>query len=330
MKKIAPLIQKFFTERLNQQLQASHQTVSSYRDTLKLLLLFVKEKINKNPYEIDLEDIDSKIIGNFLNHLEEKRGNSVRTRNTRLAAIHSFFRFISYFEPSYSEQIQRIMSIPQKKYKRRIVTYLTDEEIKALLGTPDKSTWLGRRDYTLLVVGVHTGLRVSELIGLKIDQIKWGTGAHIRCLGKGRKERCTPLTQHVQKILRDWVQRRTDKNTSQWVFPSRVGAQLSRDIVGKIIKKYKAKAQETCPSLREKNVTPHVLRHTTAVQLLQANVDTSLIALFLGHESTDTTQIYLAADLTIKEKALEKIQFSPEPFKRFKADDQLLGFLDRL
>ena len=329
MKKIAPLVQRFFTERLNQQLQVSHQTVSSYRDTLKILFLFVKEKINKNPYEIDLEDINSKMIGDFLNHLEGKRGNSVRTRNTRLAAIHSFFRFVSYLEPAYSEQVQRIMSIPQKRYEKRIVTYLTDEEIRTLLEAPDKSTWLGRRDYTLLVVGIHTGLRVSELIGLKIDQIKWGTGAHIRCLGKGRKERCSPLTQRVQKILRDWVQR-VDRNTSQWVFPSRVGTQLSRDAIEKLIRKHKTKAQNFCPSLREKNVTPHVLRHTTAVQLLQANVDISLIALFLGHESIDTTQIYLAADLTIKEKALEKVQFSPEPFKRFKADDQLLGFLDGL
>ncbi len=323
------LIGLFFTQRLTNQLHASTNTIAAYRDTFKLLLIYAEKKLGKSPSNLTIEELNAEFIGDFLNYLEEDRKNSIRTRNARLAAIHSFFRYISYQQPQYGDRIQRILNIPQKKSDKRIVTYLTDEEVKSLLETPDRTSWIGRRDYALLVTAIQTGLRVSELTDLKTEQIKWGTGKHIRCLGKGRKERCTPLTHQTEIILREWFKENNTK-LSSFVFPSIRGGKLSRDAVEKLVKKYASKAKTTCPTLKDKNITPHVLRHTTAVSLLHAEVDTSLIALYLGHESVETTQIYLKADLYLKEKVLSKTTPVSAVFKRFKPCDELLAFLENL
>lgn len=329
MKKIALLIQMFFVKRLNHQLRASPNTIASYRDTFKLLLRFAKQKTGKHPSELVIDDVNAQLVGEFLSYLKKERKNSHRTCNARLAAIHSFFRFMSYECPSYSAQIQRILSIPQKRFDKRVVTFLNSEEIKSLLAAPNRATWIGRRDHALILFAVQTGLRVSELIGLTVNQIKWGTGAHILCQGKGRKERCTPLTGQAEKVLREWLKEHSGISTDP-VFPSLRGVRLSRDAVEKLVKKYAQIAKHSCPSIEEKKITPHVLRHTTAVHLLQAGVDTSLIALYLGHESIETTQIYLKADLSIKEKALAKVMPIATKFKRFKPDDKLLSFLEAL
>jgi len=329
MKKLAPLIQLFFSDRLNRQLQASPNTIAAYRDTFKILLIYLKEQTRKRPSNLNLDDIDAQCVGKFLNYLEIRRHNSVRTRNARLAAIHSFFNYVGYKEPQYSGQIQRVLCIPSKKFDKRDMTYLNNEEGKAILSMPDQTKWIGLRDYALLVFALQSGLRVSEIINLKIEQIKFGRAAHIRCLGKGRKERCTPLTQETEKVLKNWLKIRNG-HSPDVVFPSQRGSRLSRDAVEKLVKKHSVAAQQHCPSLKEKNITPHTLRHSTAVSLLQAGVDTSVIALYLGHESLETTQIYLKADLTIKEKAIAAVLPMNTSFKRYKPSDQLLAFLEGL
>lgn len=323
------LIGLFFNQRLISQLHASANTIASYRDTFKLLLIYAGKKLGKSPANLTIEELNAELIGDFLNYLEEDRRNSIRTRNARLAAIHSFFRYIAYQQPQHGNPVQRILNIPQKKSDKRIITYLTDEEVKSILEAPDRTSWIGKRDHALLLTAIQTGLRVSELIELKIEQIKWGVGAHIRCVGKGRKERCTPLTNQTEKILREWL-KENNAGLSFFVFPSIRGRKLSRDAVEKLVKKYASKAKTTCPTLKDKNITPHVLRHTTAVSLLHAEVDTSLIALYLGHESVETTQIYLKADLCLKEKVLAKVIPVSTVYKRFKPSDKLLAFLDEL
>lgn len=325
---LAPLLQSFFAERLQKQRRASPHTVAAYRDTFKLLLRFAQQRLGKEPSALLMADLDASLVAAFLDHLEVQRKNSVRTRNARLAALRSFFRYAALYLPDHLAQIQRILAIPQKRADRTIVGFLTRPEIEAMLAAPDRTSWIGRRDATLLVLAIHTGLRVSEIIGLHAGDIVLGPGAHVRCQGKGRKERCTPLRDAVA-LVRDWL-REQHVGPTDLVFPSRRGGGLSRDAVESLVDKYARVAATTCPSLRGKRVTPHVLRHTTAVELLRGGNDASIVALYLGHESVDTTRIYVDADLELKERALARAAPPTIGRRRFRPGDALLAYLSSL
>jgi integrase/recombinase XerD len=284
------LLQSFFTERLLRQREASPHTIAGYRDSFRLLLRFAVERLGKAPSDLLLADLDAPFIGAFLEHLETRRGNTARTRNARLAAIHSFFGYVALNEPAHALACQRVLAMPCKRHERKPIEFLTRTEIEAVLRAPDASTWIGRRDRTLLLVAIQTGLRVSELIGLRCQHVILGTGAHLRCHGKGRKQRCTPLRQDAATMLAAWIHERRAPSEAP-LFPGIRGGALSRDAVERLVAKHIATAQQSCPSLRSKRITPHVLRHTAAMELLQNGVDRSVIALWLGHESVETTQI---------------------------------------
>lgn len=323
------LLEAFFTDRLMRQRRASPHTIAGYRDTFRLLLGFAKERIKKEPSAFGLDDLDAPLIGAFLDHLEKYRGNSARSRNVRLAAIHSFFRYAALHEPGHAALIQRVLGIPSKRYDRKLVGFLSRPEIDALLAAPDRTCWAGRRDYVLLLLAVQTGLRVSELIGLRTQDVVLGSGAHVRCEGKGRKERCTPLRKETVNVLRTWL-REQPANPVGPLFPNARGGALSRDGVQYVLAKHVVIAGQKCPSLTKKRVSPHVLRHSTAMDLLQHGVDRSVIALWLGHESPETTQIYLTANLEMKEKALAKVAPRNVRAGRFHPGDRLLAFLKGL
>jgi integrase/recombinase XerD len=327
---VAALIERYFTDRLIRQRNVSANTIAAYRDTFRLLFSFAQEQLRKPPSALSLADLDAPFIGAFLTDLEAKRGVAIRTRNLRLTAIRSFFRFVAYEEPAHSELIQRVLAIPSKRHGKRQVSFLTRPEIEAILAMPDRTTWLGLRDHTLLLLAVQTGLRVSELIGLDRDDVHLGTGAHVRCVGKGRKERCTPLTAVVRGALLSWFKEPARKGASA-LFPNVLGGRLSADSVQAMLTKYVRAAGENCPSLTAKRVSPHVLRHSAAMELLQAGVDPSVIALWLGHESIQTTQVYLHAHLALKEAALAKIKpYERGKGTRFRPGDRLLAFLNAL
>jgi integrase/recombinase XerD len=326
---LAPTLQSFFTERLTRDKNASPHTIACYRDTLRLLLIFLAERSGTAPAQARIEDLDAPLIGTFLDHLERRRGNSVRTRNTRLAAIHSLFRFAALRHPEHAMLIARVLAIPPKRHERSTVSFLDAEEVTALLAAPDIGTWIGRRDHTLLLVAIQTGLRVSELTGLHCRDIHPGTGAHLRCLGKGRKNRCTPLTAQTVAALRTWLAERSGQPDDP-VFPTSRGEPLSRDAVALLVAKHAAAARCSCPSLAAKTITPHVLRHTCAMTLLRSGADTSVIALWLGHEKTDTVQIYLHADLALKERALARTTPADTVPGRYQPPDELLAFLEAL
>ena len=328
MTALAPLLQAFFSDRLQRQRRASPHTIAAYRDTFRLLLAFAKRRVGRAPADLLVTDLDAALIVDFLHDLETARHNTLRTRNARLAALRSFFRFVALHLPDHLHQIQRILAIPQKKPDRPLVGFLTRTEVETLLAMPDRNTWMGRRDAALLVVALHTGLRVSELIGLRISDVVLTSGAHVRCVGKGRKERCTPLTGAASAV-RDWLRERQGSPTDP-LFPSRRGGSLSRDAVERLVDSYAAAARETCPSLRDKRVTPHVLRHTTAVELLRAGNDASVVALYLGHESIATTQIYVDADLEVKERAMARTAPPGIGRSRFRPGDALLAYLNSL
>lgn len=329
MTSLAPVLEAFFTERLQRQRQASPHTIAAYRDTFRMLLGFAEQHLGKAPSDLLLADIDASLVGTFLDHLERARGNGARTRNARLAAIRSFFRFAATQEPAHAALIQRVLAIPQKRFDRDLVNFLSRPEVEAMLAMPDRSTWLGHRDHTLLLVAVRTGLRVSELTGLRVADCILGTGAHVRCLGKGRKERCTPLGRDTAGVLRAWI-KAGRVEPSGFAFPSRRGGRLSTDAVERLLAKHVGSAARTCPTLARKHVTPHVLRHTTAVHLLEADVDRAVIALWLGHEGVETTQIYLDADLAMKERALARTAPPHVGRQRFRPKDSLLAFLESL
>lgn len=322
------LIQRFFTDRLCVQLEASSHTIASYRDTFRLLLRYASTRRRKPPVKLIIEDIDSDLVADFLVHTETARGNSARTRNTRLAAIRSFFRYVAMTDPTWLLHCQRILAMPNKRYVKRAVTFLDAEEMAALLAAPDRTTWTGRRDHALLLLAVQTGLRASELVGLKRNDVVLGSGAHIRCMGKGRKERATPLRRETAKLLAVWIG--DDKDRSGPLFPSVRGEQLSRDSLEHLVRKHCLTAARTCASIGAKRVTPHTLRHSTAMDLLHHGVDPAVIALWLGHESVETTQIYIHADMRMKEKALARVTAPGVPSSRFRPDDQLLAFLEGL
>lgn len=329
MSALAPALEGFFTERLIGQRRASAHTVASYRDTFRLLLGFAQRHTGKAPSKLDLADLDAVLIGSFLDHLERDRHNSVRTRNNRLAAIHSLFAYVALRHPEHAALIQRVLAIPAKRMDRQLVSFLTDDQVDALLAAPDRDNWIGRRDHALLLVAIQTGLRVSELTSLACSDVDLGTGAHLRCHGKGRKERITPLTTEARAVLRGWLAERQG-DTGDAVFPSRRGDPLSSDAVAVLVARHVRTATSRCPSLQTKTVTPHVLRHTCAMRLLAVGVDTSVIALWLGHESVETTQIYLHADLAIKERALARTAPTGTPPGRYRPPDDLLAFLESL
>lgn len=323
------LLQRFFTDRLTAQLQASPNTIASYRDTFRLLLRFASQRRNRPPTKLRIEDLNSTLIGDFLAHVEKVRRNSARSRNTRLAAIRSFYRYVAMNEPEHALHCQRILAMPSKRYVRRTVDFINRTEMEALLSAPDQSTWVGRRDRTILLLALQTGLRVSELINLRCRDIELETGAHISCEGKGRKQRCTPLRCDTVKTIAAWLKEHAG-NDDDPVFPTIRGDKLSRDAVEHMVRKYAVAASKACASLIGKRVSPHVLRHSTAMELLQNGVDRTVIALWLGHESVETTQVYMHADMRLKEKALARVASTNSRPGRYKPDDALLSFLKSL
>jgi len=323
------LLQAFFTDRLMRQRQVSPETIASYRDAFCLLFRFVRQRLNKAPSVLEMEDLDASLIVAFLCWLENERGNCARTRNARLAAIHSFFKYAALCDPIHSGLIQRVLAIPGKRYDRVPVEYLTRPETEALLAAPDQTTWAGRRDRTLMLITVQTGLRVSELVGLDCQDIVLGNGAHVRCKGKGRKERCTPLRKETIEALHSWLRER-DGRRSDPLFPNARGGRLSRDGVEYLLRKHLSTAVLSCASLKNKRLSPHVLRHTAAMDLLQHGVDRSVIALWLGHETLETVDVYVHANLQMKEQALAKTVPLDVPWGRYRPDDELLAFLKSL
>ncbi|MEO7731143.1 MAG: site-specific integrase [Kofleriaceae bacterium] len=325
----ATLLERYFTQRLMQQRQASAHTVASYRDTFRMLLKFVHQRLHKAPSALSLEDVDAPLVSAFLDDLEVRRGVAARTRNLRLTAVHSFFRYAAYEAPDHAAQIARVLAIPAKRFTRRLVPFLSRAEVDALLETPDQHTWFGRRDHALILLAVQTGLRLSELTGLRVDDVVVGTGSHVRVVGKGRKERCTPLSKTTRAVMAAWL-REPMRAPGQAVFPNARGGALSSHGVQHLLTKHAAKARTRCASLKVKRVSPHVLRHTTAMDLLQAGVEQSVIALWLGHESIETTQIYLDANLELKERMLAKTAPPDAKPGVYRPEDRLLAFLRAL
>ena len=325
----ATLVEGFFTQRLMQQRRASAHTIASYRDTFRLLLQFMHERLRKVPSAVTLEDIGAPLVAAFLDDLEVKRGITARTRNLRLTAIHSFFRYVAFEAPEHAAQTQRVLAIPPKRFARALVPFLSRAEVDALLAAPDRSTWSGRRDHALILLAVQTGLRLSELTSLAPQDLQLSAGAHVRVFGKGRKERCTPLSKNTRAVLAAWL-REPAKVAGQPLFPNAQGGRLSAHGVHYLLAKHVATAASNCPSLRRKRVSPHVLRHTTAMDLLREGVDRSVIALWLGHESIETTQVYLDADLDLKQRALDRSTPPTGRPGRYRPDDKLLAFLKAL
>ncbi|MEO8936647.1 MAG: site-specific integrase [Burkholderiaceae bacterium] len=322
----AVLLERFFTQRLMHQRQASAHTIASYRDTFKMLLQFVQKRLRKAPSTIALEDIDAPLVATFLDDLETVRGVTARTRNLWLTAVHSFFRYVAFEAPTHAAQIGRVLAIPAKKFARPLVPFLSRAEADALLAAPNRRTWSGRRDHALMLLAVQTGLRLSEVTSLRSADVNLSTGSHVRVLGKGRKERCTPLSKATRAVLAAWL-REPSRAPDQPLFPNARGGSLSSHGGQYLLAKHVATASVECTSLRRKRVSPHVLRHTTAMDLLQAGVEQSVIALWLGHESIETTQIYLDANLELKEKMLAKTTPPGAKPGLYRPDDALLAFL---
>jgi integrase/recombinase XerD len=329
MTALAPTLQAFFTDRLIRQRHASAHTVAAYRDTLRLLLGYASAQTGLTPSALDLSDLDAALIASFLDHLEHDRGNSIRTRNARLAAIHSLFRYAALAHPEHAASIARVLAIPPKRFDRALITYLSEAEVDAILAACDQTTWTGRRDHALLLLAVQTGLRISELTGLTGTNVHLGAGAYVACHGKGRKDRITPLTSSTVTVLRNWLDGQHG-DPKEPLFPTRSGSRLSRDAIEHRIAHYASTAAIACPSLHGRTITAHVLRHTCAMRLLHAGVDTSVIALWLGHESVDTTQIYLHADLELKEKALDRTKPPNGRAGRYQAPESLIAWLEAL
>ena len=329
MTMIAPTMQAFFTDRLTKQRQVSPATIAAYRDTFRLLLSFVHHETGKPPSKLDFDDLDASVVAAFLEHLETERGNSPRTRNARLAAVRSLFRYAALVHPEHAALIQRVLAIPQKRFDKGIVSFLSPPEVTALIAAPDPATWEGRRDRVLLVLAIQTGLRISELLGLDRAHVTLGTGAHVRCHGKGRKERAVPLTTTTSDVLRVWMQEHHGSPDDP-LFSTRTGKRLSPDAVERRLTKHAAIAARHCPTLVGKRVTAHTLRHSSAMQLLHAGVDTAVIALWLGHADIRSTQMYLHADLAIKERALARTTPANVPAGRYRPPDPLLAFLESL
>jgi integrase/recombinase XerD len=326
---LGTLVEAFFCKRLISQRRASPHTIASYRDTFRLLLAFAQKRLSRPPSQLELKDISPSLVSDFLDHLEATRGNRARSRNLRLTAVRSFFRFAALEAPDHGGIIQRVLAIPNKRCQRPLIGFLTRPEIEALLAAVDCRTWIGRRDYAFLLVAMQTGLRLSEMTAVRREDVIVGPGAHIHCVGKGRKERDTPLTKVARRVLQAWMKEPWPIE-STFLFPSISGGRLSADAVQDLVNRHVAVARMKCPSLLKKRVTPHLLRHTAAMELLQAGVDRSMIALWLGHESVETTQIYLNANLALKEEILAKTNPVNGKPGRYRPADRVLSFLSSL
>lgn len=326
---LSPLLERFFVQRLMNQRQASPHTVKSYRDAFRQLLQFAQKRLGRRPSDLQFEQIDAPLVVDFLDDLEATRGVSVRSRNLRLAAVHSFFKYAAFELPTHADQIQRVLAIPSKRYTRKQVGFLTRDEVDALLAAPDTSTWSGRRDHAFMLTAVQTGFRLSEMTGLTRDDFAEGDGRHLRVTGKGRKERCTPLARPTRDVLRRWLQE-PPRGSDGVLFPSARGNRLGVDGVQYLLNKHRETAAKRCPSLAGKKVTVHVLRHTAAMDLLQVGVERSVIALWLGHERAETTQIYVEATIAMKEQALAKTSPREGDPERYQPPDSLLAFLSSL
>jgi integrase/recombinase XerD len=326
---LAPVLQAFFTDRLIAQRQVSGHTVAAYRDTFRLLLAFAQARTGTAPCDLRLDDLDADLVGAFLEYLRNDRHNGARTRNARLAAIHSLFRYAALRHPEHAALIQRVLAIPPARFDKAVVSFLTSGEAEALLAAPDLARWVGRRDHALLAVAIQTGLRVSELTALTRADVHLSAGPHVRCTGKGRKERCTPLTAQVARVLRAWLGERGGGQGDP-LFPTSRGQPLSRDAVELLVARHAKTAQAACPALRGKTVSPHVLRHTAAMSLLHAGTDITVIALWLGHEHSETAQIYIHADQTLKQRALDRTTPTGVRPGRYRPPDKLLAFLEQL
>jgi integrase/recombinase XerD len=329
MSTLAPSLQAFFVTRLGTERDVSPHTVDSYRHTFRLLLTYARQRTGKAPSELELGDLDAALVSSFLDHLEHDRGCGASTRNTRLAAIHSFFRFASYRHPEHAATIQQVLAIPQKKTERRPRSFLTTVEMEALLAAPNRSTWSGRRDHMVLALALQTGLRLSELTGLRCRDVELGPAAHVKCLGKGRKRRDTPLDKTTVSLLRAWLKEQAG-NPDDPLFPSRQGGRLSSDAVQRLVAKHIETARASCPSLGPKRITAHNLRHSCAMDLLASGLDVATVAIWLGHEKLESVNAYVHSDLTMKERALDL----RSPFKagagRYRPNDALLAFLENL
>jgi site-specific recombinase XerD len=329
MTPIAPTLQAFFIDRLTRQLHASPRTIASYRDTLRLLLRFAQDTTGTAPSTLDWDQLDEPLITAFLDHLERERHNSARTRNLRLTAIRSLFRYAAGRHPEHADVIHRVLAIPAKRHDRRTVTFLTAQESQALVNAPPQDRWEGRRDRAMLTLTLQAGLRVSELIALDCGDVALGTGAHVHVEGKGRKQRAVPLTKEAQTVLAAWLAER-DGQPEDPLFPTRTGRRLSRDAIERRVASHTATATARCVSLNDKRVHPHVLRHSCAMSLLQAGVDGTVIALWLGHADIRSTQPYIHADMTIKERALALIAPATVAPGRYTPSDDVLAYLDSL
>lgn len=329
MSALAPSLQAYFTERLIGQRQASPNTIAAYRHTFRLLLRFAAEQAGAAPSELDIGRLDAPLIAAFLDHLERERGNSAATRNNRLAAIHSLFAYLALEHPEHAASIQRVLAIPPKRTERNQLTYLTEPEVDALLAACDKTIWTGRRDHAMFALAIQTGLRISELISLACQDITLSAGANVHTLGKGRKRRRTPLIPATRKVLEAWIKERGGAPDDP-LFPAITGKCLSRDAVERRLAIHLARAAGNCPSLKTKHVTMHALRHTAAMRLLLAGNDITVIALWLGHEQISTTSIYLHADMTHKQEAIDRVKPLAVKPGRYRPPDTLLAFLDEL
>jgi site-specific recombinase XerD len=323
------LLQDFFSRRLLVQRNASARTVTSYRDTFCLLLSYAQRRTGKSPTDLLLADLDAPLVLDFLDHLETERQNSVRSRNARLAGIRSFLRYAALSDPASLPSIGRVLAIPTKRFERAVVGFLSREETEAILAAPDASTWSGHRDQVMLATFYNTGARVSEIIGLRVQDAHLDRSASLHIHGKGRKQRVVPLWKSTAANLREWLAR-TGQPAEAPLFPSRDGRPLSRSGVEDRLRVAVAAAAQSCPTLKGRQISPHTLRHTTAMHLLQSGVDITVIALWLGHESPATTHLYLEADLAMKERALKKLDQPPSGRQRFRPGDSLLAFLESL
>jgi len=325
MSRLAPTMKAFFTDRLIRERNSSPNTIAAYRDTMRLLLRFASEQLKVEPSRLEIGDLDAPLIGRFLDHLEQERGCSPRTRNQRLTSIRGLYRYAARRHPEHAAVIERVLAIPPKRHGKTLITFLTSEETDALIDAVDVSTWTGRRDRAMLMLAAQTGLRASELVGLTIADVHLGTGAHVNCIGKGRKQRITPLTTTTTRMLRAWLSERGG-HLGEPLFPTSQGRPLSRDALEQRLAKHAAAATEVCSSIRGKKVTPHVLRHTAAMRLLKAGIDTTVIALWLGHEQVETTQVYVHADLAIKEQAFARTAGVDGTPGRYRPAAPLLAF----
>ncbi len=329
MSALASALQGFFSEHLQNRRRASPHTIAAYRDSWRMLLRFASEQLAKEPSQLDLSDLDAPMIAAFLDHIERERRCSIRSRNARLAAIRALYRYAALDHPEHAATIERVLAIPAKRHERTLVTFLEDRELEALLAAPDLTSRVGRRDRAMILLGAESGLRASELTALRWADLELGRGAHVRCLGKGRKHRVTPLGAQCTAVLITW-QREQGVDPAAPVFASNRGSAISRGGFARRLALHGERAGELCPSLGSKRITPHVLRHTAAMRLLRAGVDVSVIALWLGHEQIETTQVYLHADLALKEQALARTTPPGVEPGRYRAPDELLAFLDGL